>query len=321
MKELTKSIINRRTARYAAALIAATIAASAPRATAQVAPAAAVGADANDPAGQMRFYVDLKDATLADALEMVFKAAGNPAHIVDDSARLVNVANSTFPNHDWHSIVRQLTGIYNFKFYKNDAGTWVIEPRVPPAAANGGFGGEGFPGGFSGSSSPTGNFPRGGSSSGGFPSGRGGGFNRGQQSGSPQGAIVPANPFGSGNRPPVRNFVNPQTAPAFGAGAAGGADAGGEEKTFRILIVKHVYAGGVAALFKEAGLIPTGPFVSPGYSGGGGGGQNGGFGGGGQQGGGGGFGGQQGGGGGFGGGGQQGGGFGGGGGGFGGGGF
>lgn len=111
-------------------------------------------------------------------------------------------------------------------------------------------------------------------------------------------------------------IIAPQTAPAFGGGAAGGADAGGEEKTFRILIVKHVYAGGIAALFKEAGLIPTAPFVSPGSRNSGGqggrGGQGGGFGG--QQGGGG-FGGQQGGGG-FGGGG-----FGGGGGGFGGGGF
>ena len=236
---------------------------------------------------------------------MVFKAAGNPAHIVDDSARSVNVANSTFPNHDWHSIVRQLTGTYNFKFYKNDAGTWVIEPRTPPPAANGGFGEGGFPGG---SSSGRG-------SSSGFPGGRGGGFNRGPQNNNngPQGAVVPANPFGGGGRPQVRNFANPQTAPAFGGGAAGGADAGGEEKSFRILIVKHVYAGGIAALFKGAGLVPTAPFVSPGYANGGGNqnGGGGGFGGqGGQQGG---FGGQQGGGG-FGGGG---GGFGGGGGGFG----
>lgn len=83
-------------------------------------------------------------------------------------------------------------------------------------------------------------------------------------------------------------IVTPQTAPAFG----GGADAGGEEKTFRILTVKHVYVGGIAALFKGAGLIPTGPFVSPGSRGGGGNNQGGGgFGGGGFGGGGGGFGG------------------------------
>ncbi len=309
MKELAKKMINGRKAQYAAALIVATVTCTAQLATAQVQPVAPVGAVAGDPAGQMRFYVELKDSTLADALEMVFKAAGNPAHIVDDSARSVNVANSTFPNHDWHSIVRQLTGTYNFRFYKNDAGTWVIEPRTPPPVANGGFGGEGFPGG---------NDRRGGRGGGAFggQQGNGGGFNRGQGQGqgNPQGAIVPANPFGGGSRPPVRNFVNPQTAPAFGGGAAGGADAGGEEMTFRILVVKHVYAGGVAALFKEAGLIPTGPFVSPGYANGGGqGGGQGGGGFGGQGGGQGGFGGNQGGGGfgggGFGGGGGGGGGF------------
>ena len=119
MKERQTSAQKRRTPRYAA-MIAVSVAATAQLATAQVQPAA--GAD--DPAGQMRFYVELKDATLADAMEMVFKAAGNPAHIVDDSARMVNVANSTFPNHDWHSIVRQLTSTYNFKFYKNLPSLW-----------------------------------------------------------------------------------------------------------------------------------------------------------------------------------------------------
>ncbi len=56
-----------------------------------------------------------------------------------------------------------------------------------------------------------------------------------------------------------------QTAPAFG-GTAKGNDAGGEEKSYRLLTVKHVYVGGIAALFKGSGVIPTGPFVSPGYA-------------------------------------------------------
>ena len=113
------------------ALVAVSVCASRPAVAQAPAPPAVAGAAA-PAAGQLRFFVELKDATLADALEMVFKAAGNPAHIVDDSARNVNIASSTFPNHDWHGIVRQLTATYNFKFYKNDAGTWVIEPRQPP---------------------------------------------------------------------------------------------------------------------------------------------------------------------------------------------
>jgi hypothetical protein len=240
-------------------------------------------------AGQLRFFVELKDATLADALEMVFKAAGNPAHIVDDSARNVNIASSTFPNHDFHSIIRQLTATYNFKFYKNDAGTWVIEPRQPPPPEPGSFGGEG-----SGSPSFGGGFPGQGTGPGAFPGARpGGGFGRGGSSMgggsmgsgsmSPRGG-VPATPFGNTSRPRVQNFANPQAAPAFGAGAGAGADAGGEEKSFRLLTVKHVYVGGIAALFKEAKSIPTQPFVSPmtnsgfGGQGGGFGGQGGGFG-------------------------------------------
>ncbi len=294
----------------------------------------------NQPAGQLRFFVELKDATLADALEMVFKAAGNPAHIIDDSAKGVNISSSTFPNHDWPSIVRQLTSTYNFKFYKNEGGTWVIEPRFPQqfqqgaggefsseeSGSSGGRGGRGgrggFSGGFSGGSS--------GSPRGGFSGSSPGGSSSSMQSGSGFGGRsngTPTNPFGGGTRPQVNTFTNRQTLPSFGGGGAAAADSG-EEKSFRILTVKHIPARGVAALFKDTETIPTEIFVMP--AGGGQGGQ-GGFGGGqggggfGGQGGGGGFGGQ-GGGGGFGGqggggfGGQGGGGFGGGGGGFGGGG-
>jgi hypothetical protein len=224
------------------------------------------------PAGTMRFYVELKDATLADALEMVFKAAGNPAHIIDDSAKDVNISTSTFPNHSWDSIVRQLVNTYGFKFYQNEARTWVVEPRVSriaPPSGEGGFG-EGAQGGFNrgGRGGQQGGFQ---GTQGAFNRGGQGGFNRGGQ-----GGAVPANPFG-GNRPEVRNFANPQTVPAFGGGTAAAGDAG-EEKSFRLLTVKHVYVGGVAALFKDVGVIRTESFVSPAYQGGQGG-QGGGFGG------------------------------------------
>jgi hypothetical protein len=317
MVEHTKNPKAQRMIQRSAALLALVSAATVQPSFAEVAPAAGVGVvqPAGQPAGQMRFYVELKDATLADALEMVFKAAGNPSHIIDDSARMVNIANSTFPNHDWHSIVRQLTATYNFRFSRNEAGTWVIEPRTPPPPPAGFEGSGGFSG--SGGSFPGSGRRRGtGSGPGTFPGAApGGAF--GNPVGSQPGANVPANPFGGGNRPAVRNFANPQTAPAFGGGAAGGAATDSEEKTFRILTVKHVYVGGIAGMFKGTGIIPTAPFVSPGFANGGGGiggkNQGGGFGGG--------FGGQQGGfgGGGFGGGGFGGGGFGGGG--FGGGGF
>lgn len=51
-----------------------------------------------------------------------------------------------------------------------------------------------------------------------------------------------------------------------------------EPLQYHLLQVKHVYAGGIAMLFKGSGVIPTGPFVSPGFAQGGnfGGGQNGG---------------------------------------------
>ena len=288
--------------------------------SAQGAAEPAVADAGNQPAGQLRFFVELKDATLADALEMVFKAAGNPAHIIDDSAKDVNISSSTFPNHDWSSIVRQLTSTYNFKFYKNEGGTWVIEPRFPQQFQQGG--GEFSSGSSGGSSSGRGGRGGfGGGSQGSSSSGSQGGFGRGPASGfNGSSSSTPANPFGGGSRPQVNTFTNRQTLPSFGGGAAAAADTG-EEKSFRILTVKHIPARGVAALFKDAEVIATEVFVQPAGGGGGFGGQQGGggFGGGG-------FGGQQGGGG-FGGGGfggqQGGGGFGGqqGGGGFGGGGF
>ena len=80
MKEIAKIVSNRRRTHCAATLVVAAMASAAQLATAQVEPAAAVGAAAgaaaNDPAGQMRFYVELKDSTLADALENGLQSGG-----------------------------------------------------------------------------------------------------------------------------------------------------------------------------------------------------------------------------------------------------
>jgi hypothetical protein len=39
-----------------------------------------------------------------------------------------------------------------------------------------------------------------------------------------------------------------------------------EEKAFRLIVVKHVYVGGIASLFKgNTGTISTEPFVSPAF--------------------------------------------------------
>ena len=50
-----------------------------------------------------------------------------------------------------------------------------------------------------------------------------------------------------------------------------------EPRQYRLIQIRHVYAGGIAMLFGGSGVIPTAPFVSPGFAQGGNfGGQNGG---------------------------------------------
>ena len=277
--------------------------------------------------------VDIKDATLKDALDLVFDSAGIKSRSIDASASFVYVPDVVRSNIAWDDLVRSLCLTYDYKFSRNRDGLYVIEPRVPV-----GFnpdGGEGFPG--------QGGFPGSGrlfQGQGGFPSR--GGFQGGVTS-------APANPFGFGgapqgprtfgNRqmlPEVQTRSNSQTTPRVGTRGGGRSTTGGrstdEPLKYTIVRVRHVYSGGIAELFSNGTRIPTELFVTPGQVGGTNGGQGGigggqgGFGGGqGSSFGGGGIGGGIGGGGGFGGGGGGfgggGGGFGGGGGGFGGGGF
>ena len=315
---------------------AAPVAPAPPAATA--APAAPANTVASDSTG--RFYVELKGSTLYDAIAMVQQAAGSTDYKVDESAKYVPVEPVTFNNAPWDTIIRRLATDSNFKIVPQKDGSKQIEPRYDMNAygGEGGYGGGygssggGYPGGGYGSSS--GGY--GSSSGGGYPGGgtqRGGNQRGGNQRGGDQGSSarggLPASPFSGGNRRQPRQTMNEQTAPGL-AGASGAANAEGKE--YRVLQVRHVYVGGIASLFGDAGLITSEQFLIPesalggnnnggggfgnnggGFGGGGFGNNGGGFGGGGFGNNGGGFGGGGFGGGGFGGGGFGGGGFGGGG--------
>lgn len=43
----------------------------------------------------------------------------------------------------------------------------------------------------------------------------------------------------------------------------------GEPRRYSLIQVKHVYVGGIAMLFNGGSIVPTGPFVSPGFAQGG----------------------------------------------------
>jgi hypothetical protein len=254
-------------------------------ATSLVWPRAAQAQDAATPT--TRFYVELKDATLYDALEMLFKAGGNEPRSIDASAKGVLIGSFVRTNVDWYDAVRQLSNDNGFVVTRDQARTVHIEPRVPAATeggAPGGFGPGGFaPGGFT------------------VPGARPGGF---AAPGAAPGGL-PRNPFGAttarpliqptsydeagGNNGEGRIVIrsNAQTAPAFGGTAGSTARPGSNpDARFKIVLVQHVYVGGIAALFSNVGVISTEQFVVPasaaqgGLGGGGGFGGNGGFGGG-----------------------------------------
>ena len=183
------------------------------------------------PGGRLT-VVELRDTSLADALEMIFQAAGNPSHIIDEQAQAVLIPSVTLNNIAWDSAVRNLTQLNNFKVSRNPSGTYIIEPRIAQPT------GEGlFPGG------------------------------------------APGNPFirnrANGN---VRTSANSQTRPNIGGGGSN-TTTSKEGKDYKVIVVRHIYAGGLARLFGNASIITTAEFVSPGQgnSGGGnsGGGQNG----------------------------------------------
>jgi hypothetical protein len=184
-------------------------------------------------AGETRLVVDLKDASLDDALNMIFKAVGDPTHSIDPAAKTFNIG--TYSNMDspkaWGDIVRKLPHMENFKFFRDPGdGSWRVELRVVPTAN------PGFPGGFPG----------------GFPNGFPGG---GSPSGSPSGMSPNITTFGNRSMSEVR--VSPQIAPTR---RRTGNTVGGD---FHIIQTEHVYAGGIAAMFAGATILTTSDFLLP----------------------------------------------------------
>jgi len=292
------------------------------------------------PTGGGRLYVELRDATLADALEMIFKAAGNPSHIIDESAKYTTIPFQTWENKEWGDIVRVLANLYNFKFYRDaQSQAYIIEPRIVPQAVapvtpqfgSGGATPFGQP--------PAGEVPRNPFQNSGRPAGTAPGnpfqnpakaanplppaggapniFNRPQAlpslGGNRPGGTLPAgtapagadpddstpSPFAQPTIPttvPTTPFTIPSTAPTAptrpttgGTGTTTGTRPGssktgknGEPKEYRVLTVKHIYAGGVATLFGGTVLSAEELIVPATASGGGQGGGGGGFGGGGR---------------------------------------
>lgn len=80
-----------------------------------------------------RFSVDLKDATLRDALELVFQAAGNPSHVIDPSASQVRIGSVSFKNQEWRDIVRSLANLNKFRF-RRENNLWIVDPRAATGA-------------------------------------------------------------------------------------------------------------------------------------------------------------------------------------------
>lgn len=80
-----------------------------------------------------RFSVDLKDATLRDALELVFQAAGNPSHVIDPAASQVRIGSVSFKDQEWRDIVRTLANLNKFSF-RRENGLWIVAPRTTSAS-------------------------------------------------------------------------------------------------------------------------------------------------------------------------------------------
>lgn len=220
-------------------------------------------------AGGRLAVVDIKDATLKDALDLVFDSAGVKSRSIDASAASIIVPDLVRSNIAWDDLVRQLTGTYNYKVYRNSDGLYVVEPRAPIGLVNP----DGTPGA-----------PAGGFTNGAGRGNRGGGNGGGGNSGV---GAAPANPFGFGGAPqsntrgnrlvvPSRGDVetraNSQTTPraggrrggtGTGARAGTGAGANGQALEYSIIRIRHVYSGGIARLFNGGQILFTAPFVTP----------------------------------------------------------
>lgn len=176
-------------------------------------------------AGEARLVVDLRDASLDDALNMIFKAVGDPTHSIDPAAKTFNIG--TYHNQEpkaWNDIVRTLANMGNFSMRRDPGdGSWRIELRAAPTNPN-------FPGGMSPGMNPSGMNPS--------------GMNNGTQPN--------ITTFGARSMSSVR--VSPQITPRRRTGNASGG-------TFVLIPVEHVYSGSIALLFEGGEILTTREFV------------------------------------------------------------
>lgn len=190
------------------------------------------------PISNNRYYIELKDVSLSDALELIFKAAGNPDHRIDEAAKHYFISSLTLTNVDWNDAVLQLVNSKGFKLTRPNGKTYVINP--PPAP------------------------PQQQQNPGGMPGAPG----------------MPPNPFGASLN--TNSTVDTVASAQFGnrGGNRGGNNRGGrggssnrsdpnsppygiENGTYQLLLVNHIYVGGIARLFELGTVIPTEQLVYP----------------------------------------------------------
>lgn len=171
-----------------------------------------------------RLTVDLRDASLDDALTMIFKAVGDPTHSIDPAAKTFNIG--TYHNQDpkpWNDIVRTLATMANFKFSRDPAdGSWRVEPRVV-ATTTGGID------------------PLAGAT------------------GTPSDIAT----FGNRSMSSVRVSPQIAPRNRGGVTGAGGGTGSGNNLPFVAIPATHVYLGGIALLFEGADVLGTRLFVQP----------------------------------------------------------
>lgn len=183
------------------------------------------------PVSNNRYYIELKDVSLSDALELIFKAAGNPNHRIDEAAKHYFIGALTLTNVAWYDAVMQLVNAEGFKLSRPDGKTYVV--TAPPDAS------KQNPGATRG--------------------GRG----------------IPPNPFGASLKgaPSVDTVASAQFGNRGNSGRNGrnGRNSrdpnkppyGIENGTYQLLLVNHIYAGGIARLFDVGTVVPTEEMVYP----------------------------------------------------------
>jgi hypothetical protein len=184
------------------------------------------------PLGQGRFDIMIPATSLGEALETIYKAGGDSSHKVDQIAAEKTVQPMTLRNCDWHSAVRILAEQNGSKMKDKD-GICYISANIPvnQSIANNLLS---------------------------------------------QGNLITSSPLTpsatdrwvANERQSMRSTWSfAQTRPQLGSGQ----NTSTEGKDYRIIIVRHLYAGGIARLFINGSVIPTDIFVSPGSLGGSGG--------------------------------------------------